>query len=171
MPSKRDSILLGGLVVGVLSTSYLGFINFVCCLGVVIGAMVAVWHYASNNSLTIPAGQGAGIGAAAGALGAAIAFVLNTVLTLAGIDSNDAFLNAIIGFMETQAESVSGDDAAALEEQIAELEAQRDAPFTIGTALSGLAIGVLVSAVFGAIGGAIGAAFFKKGGRAEDYDI
>ena len=171
MPSKRDSILLGGLVAGVLSTSYLGFINFVCCLGVVIGALTAVWHYTSNNGLTIPAGQGAGIGAAAGAVGALIGFVLTTILMFAGIDANEAFFDAIIGWMENQASNASGDQLEQLEDQIAQLEAQRDAEFSLGTALLNTSVGVLISAVFGAIGGAIGAAVFKKGGRVEDYDI
>ena len=44
MPDTKQSILMGALVTGILSTSYLSLINLLCCLGVIAGALVAVWH-------------------------------------------------------------------------------------------------------------------------------
>jgi len=61
MPSKLNSLLLGGLIIAVLSTSYLAFINMACCAGVILGAMAGVWHYTNENDLTIPPGTGAGM--------------------------------------------------------------------------------------------------------------
>ena len=58
MPDKQQSIILGGIVAGILSTSYLGFLNLLCCMGIIIGALVAVWHYTDTHELTIPSGTG-----------------------------------------------------------------------------------------------------------------
>ena len=41
MTSRQQSVLVGAAVTGILSTSYLGFINTLCCLGVIIGGAVA----------------------------------------------------------------------------------------------------------------------------------
>ena len=85
MPDSKQSILLGALVTGLLSTSYLSYINLLCCLGVIAGALVAVWHYTDTNELTIPTGKGAGLGAMAAMGGTVIAVVLNLVLLQMGI--------------------------------------------------------------------------------------
>ena len=156
MPSKTQSILLGGLIVGILSTSWLGMSAMLCCANVWIGALVAVWHYTSENRLTITAGQGALIGVLAGLVGALIAFVLNYVLSLVGLPDSVAMGETINGFFRGM---VPADQAAQMEEQMAEqMEFQRS--FT--GRLIGLGSGLLVGAIFGAIGGAIGGAIFKK---------
>lgn len=170
MPDKQQSILLGTLVAAILSTSYLGFINLICCLGVIIGSMTAVWHYTSNNSLTIPAGQGAGMGAIAGGLGMIIAGILSLGLAAAGINAEGAILDAVIGFLENSAENASGDQLEQIEEQIASLEEQRDAQGSVGDVLMGLFFSALAGSIFGAIGGVLGAVLFKKGPESEKFD-
>lgn len=157
MPSKQQSVVLGGVLVGILSTSYLGLINLLCCAGVLIGALVAVWHYTSQNELTISAGQGAGIGVMAAALGWAIAFVLNFMLIKAGIRSDQAITQIIL-------DKVGGSMPP---EQYDQMIQQMEAEITFGKYFLNSLIGLGFSAVFGAIGGAIGGAIFKKG-AAED---
>lgn len=153
MNEKRTSILIGGLVVTVLSTSYLGFINLVCCLGVVIGALVTVWHYTSTHSLTVTAGEGAGMGIRAGLIGVVAASLLNFAFAQAGLDAT-TFANQ---FMLDR----FGDGMPP--EQVDELERQiREGP-SVQDLLMGLGIGALLYSLFGAAGGAIGAALFKKG--------
>lgn len=153
--SKGQSVFLGALVAGVLSTSYLGFINLLCCLGVIIGALVAVWHYTNTYALTIAAGEGAGLGALAGALGAVISGVLTLALVPLGLDTNTILADF---FVENFADQLDP-------EQLAELEEQLAAGTTPGSLLVGTLLGAGISAIFGAIGGAIGAALFKKGPR------
>jgi len=158
MQSKQQSLILGGAVAGLLGTSYLGFINILCCLGVIVGALAAVWHYTDTYEKTIPAGEGAGMGAMAGMIGAAISTVLNLILMSFGIRhdlaTSEFFLNKF------------GDQMPP--EQYDQLIAQIETPFTIGGWLGenfvGVLIGFAVSAAFGAIGGVIGAKMFKKGG-------
>lgn len=153
MPSRTQSILLGSLVVALLSTSYLGLINVVCCAGVIIGALVTVWHYTDTHELTIPAGQGASMGLAAAFIGAIIALILNFVLIKIGIRSDQFMLDAML--------DAFGDSMP--DEQYDDLLEQRNRPVTFGSYFIEGVLGVIVSAVMGAIGGAIGAAVFKKG--------
>ena len=158
MPPKGPSIFLGAAVVAVLSTSYLGLINCLCCAGVIIGAMASVWHYTTTHELTIPAGQGAVLGLSAAALGALIATLLNFVLIKIGLRSDLAISEFII--------SSFGDQMPP--EQVDAMREQMEAEVTFATYFFNALIGVVVSVIFGAIGGAIGASVFKKGGAEPD---
>lgn len=158
MPPKGQSILLGAAAVAVLSTSYLGFINCLCCAGVILGAMAGVWHYTSTYNLTISAGQGAIIGLSAAALGVIISTLLNFVLIKAGIRSDLAVTEFILN---TFGDSMPPEQAAAIEEQM-------EAEVTFGAYLFNGLIGIVIGIIFGAIGGVIGASVFKKGGAAPD---
>jgi hypothetical protein len=155
MPDSKQSILLGALVAGLLSTSYLSYINILCCLGVIAGALAAVWHYTDTNELTIPTGKGAGLGTMAALGGTLIALVLNLVLIQVGIRHD----LAIVEFMVNS----FGDSMPP--EQIEEMERQLEAPFEVGPYLLNGVFGLAISAAFGAIGGSIGAKLFKKGGE------
>jgi len=153
MSDKTQSILIGGAVVAVLSTSYIGFINCLCCAGVIIGAMTAVWHYTNTNSLTIPAGQGAVIGLLAAIVGAVLAMLVNYILINLGIRSDQAIVEFILNRF--------GDQMPL--EQVEAMEEQLDASLSFGIFFINSLIGLVVSTIFGAIGGAIGASVFKKG--------
>ncbi len=86
MPDTKQSILLGALVTGILGTSYLGLITtLMCCMNVIAGALVAIWHYTETNELTISGGKAAGMGALVAVGGSVIASVLTLILMTAGI--------------------------------------------------------------------------------------
>ena len=154
MPDHKQSIILGGLVAGVLSTSYLSFINFICCLGIIIGALVAVWHYTDTYEITIPTGKGATLGALAGIIAVLVSSVLNIILIKVGINHETAVTEFMLNSF--------GDSMPP--EQVEAMEAQMEATKTVGQYALGIVIGLAVSSAFGAIGGAIGAKMFKKGG-------
>lgn len=160
MSPKGQSIFIGGIVVALLSTSYLGLINLLCCAGVIIGAMAAVWHYTSENELTIPAGEGAVMGLSAAALGVVIATIINFILIKMGI-RHDLAMSEFI--MEQFGGSMPPEQVEAMEEQMSQ-------PVTIGAYLVNGLVGIVVSVIFGAIGGAIGAAIFKKGPVTPDAE-
>jgi len=149
--------MLGGLVVGLLSTSYLGFLNLLCCASVWIGALVAVWHYTDTNELTLPAGQGAVLGILAGLFGFAISFVVNYIL-VAVLDIRS---DLVVGQMILDRFSGSMPPEA-YEEAVDKM----NEPVTIVSYLKN-SWTVILYVIFGAIGGAIGAAIFKKGGEAQ----
>jgi hypothetical protein len=162
MPSKTQSILLGGLVIGLLSTSYLGFINIFCCAGIILGAMVSVWHYTNENMLTIQAGQGAAIGALAGIVGGLVALALDQVVGLVGLPSSQEMQQQIQQmFMPSNLDP----------EQMEEIQRQQEQFNSPMFKVIGSVIGMAVSAIFGAIGGAIGASVFKKGSPDQGMDI
>ncbi|PIQ63810.1 MAG: hypothetical protein COV99_00855 [Bacteroidetes bacterium CG12_big_fil_rev_8_21_14_0_65_60_17] len=164
MPDKKRSILLGGLVSGLLSTSYLGFINVLCCLGVIAGALAAVWHYTSENQLSVKAGEGAGMGALSGLVGFIVGNLLTLVFMSLGIRHdlaiNQYMLNAFGENMPP--------------EQYDMMVAQIEKPFTIGGYLADSLLTLLLSALvvvaMGAAGGAIGARMFRKGGDVPSTD-
>ncbi len=158
MPSKRQSIILGGLVAGLLSTSYLGLINILCCAGVIIGALVAVWHYTDSNELTISAGQGAVLGLLTALVGSVISLVLNYIVISFGVRSDQAMLEF---FINRFGDSMPPESYDQLIEQL-------ETPITLATYLKSALWGILGSAVFGTIGGAIGAVIFKKGSDEPD---
>jgi len=154
MPSKQQSIILGGLIAGLLSTSYLGLINMLCCAGIIIGALVSVWHYTDTNELTIKAGQGAVIGLLAALVGWAVSLVLNYILIKAGIRSDrDLSQFRLDRFGDSMGE-----------EGVERIVEQMNTEITLGKYMLSALWGVLLSAIFGAIGGSIGAVLFKKGG-------
>lgn len=153
MPSKQQSILIGGVVVGILSTSVIGLINLICCAGVIIGGMAGVWHYTSTHGLTIEASEGAVIGALSGVLGAIIAGILTYILMTLGLDIAQNIQQSIL-------ENYGGNLSAE------ELEAMQGGTGPLVYAL-GVLFNVVVYAIFGAIGGAIGASVFKKGSASE----
>ncbi len=161
MPDAKQSIILGGLITGLLSTSYLGFINFICCLGVLIGTVVTIWHYTDTNELTISAGTGAKYGVFAALIGLGIATLLNFVLLQVGIDHTTAFNDFIIAKL--------GDTMPP--EQIEAMEAAGEEAKSLSGILRGLGMGSVAFAIFGAIGGAIGAKMFKKGGDEPSDDV
>lgn len=157
MSTKQQSILVGGLVVAVLSTSYLGLINMLCCLGVMTGAAVGVWHYTSSHQLTISSGDGASLGASAALIGLAISLVLNFILMKVGLGSNTVFTNFFESFM--------GDmmTAEQLEQFEAQLEQQRQQSILEYLFNAGTLLNVVIFPLFGAVGGAFGASLFKYG--------
>lgn len=154
MPSKQQSIILGGLVVTILSTSYLSYINMLCCLGVLTGSMVAVWHYTDTNEITIRSGEGAVMGILAALFGLVIASVLNFSLIKMGIRHDLAISQAILNFV--------GDSMPP--EQYDAMVEQMEAEYTIGMMMKNMAFNAIPYVIFGAIGGLIGSKMFKKGG-------
>ena len=157
MSSKWNSIAIGVLAYVFLSVllsvvaSGAGALGAVFgCLVVLGSAMIAVWHYTSTNHLTIPGGEGAGMGALTGLIG--------------------AVLGGLLGYLLIEMGAVPDPMDAAIEQMREQGLTQEQIEQSMGMAemFSSPVIGVLIGAVFGAIvgavGGAIGAAMFKKGG-------
>lgn len=153
MSSKTQSILIGGLIVGILGTSYLGFINILCCAGIIIGALVAVTHYGRTEGIAVDTRDALVIGIGAALVGLVISTVLNFALALAGIRADLAVQQFILNSF--------GDSMPP--EQVREMEAQMERPVSVGMFFGTQFLwGILTSVIFGAIGGAIGAALTRK---------
>lgn len=157
MTDEQRSILLGGLVIGVLSSSYLGIINMLCCLGVMIGAAAGVWHFASEQRTTLDSGEGARLGASAAVVGLFVSLVLNFLLAKIGLGAEQA----LSGILRSGMSDVMTDQQLEMMRRQMEEARQRsffETVFSLGT-LSNL----LVFPLFGAAGGAAGATLFGYG--------
>jgi hypothetical protein len=162
MSGKFQSILLGALVIGILGAAYfvvqfsyqsqiLGTV--VCCVVPTVGALLAVWHFTTTNSLTISAGEGAMIGLLAGLLGYVFTDVLAVLMSLIGVSPSPFDVDAIVD-MARQNMVNQGQDP-----EIIDQATEMTRKFFWAFAL----VGLVANAVFGAIVGAIGASFFKRG--------
>ena len=164
-PSKNPSIAVGlavyvvlGLVAafitfsGGMATQSLG--GVLSCLVGLAAPVVAVWHYTSTHALTIPAGQGAGLGAITSAVGAVIAGLLSWALQQVGVfPSNEEIMEQTRDQLIAQG-NMSPEDVDAMMGAMG--------GFADNVLLS-VGVNAVIGAVVGAIAGAIAAAVFKKG--------
>ena len=170
MTPRQQSILVGAAVTGIFTTSYLGFINSCCCLGVILGGGVAVQQYAGFHP-GVEEGTGALLGAAAGAAGAVLGAVFNLILRPVGMDYESVYretLNAALQNMEGE--------SPVPPEFLEQLQGEGTG-LTAVAWLASLGFNLLLFAIFGAIGGVIGAAIFgeeqsseERGDAPEDVD-
>lgn len=149
MSSKQQAIFVGAIVTGVLSTSYLAVINVLCCLGVILGGAIAVQQYAAIERTTVETGDGALLGALAGAAGVIVSTLLDQALKPLQLDSQSIMQDALQTYMENM------QGANDLPQQ-----ALQGGDPGIGMMLISLVFGLVLYGVFGAIGGAIGASIF-----------
>ena len=135
-----------------------------CCLGVMTGAAVGVWHYTSSHQLTISSGDGASLGASAALIGLGISLILNFILMKIGLGSDTVFTSFFQSFM--------GDmmTAEQLEQFEQQLEQQRQQSFLEYLFNVGTLLNVVIFPLFGAVGGAFGASLFRYGAE-EDQAV
>ena len=147
MNNKVKPAVIGGVVFGLLSA--IPFINICCCLWAILGGMLASYLYVKNSTVPANAGDGATVGAIAGAIGVVIYLVVGIPLALV---SGPAIQGMMIRIMENL-------DPRQAEMFRTQMEAQAGA-------ISGMIIQSLVIAVvlfvLTVIGGLIGIALFEK---------
>jgi len=161
MSPRQQSILIGSIVTGVLSASYLSFINTICCLGVIIGGIVAVQQYTSRTGRVVESGDGAVIGALSGVGGAVLGSLFDAALRPIGLDSTSISQ----GMMEDWMRNMEGQQGMSPEM----MQQFQGGEGSMMMFVVGLGISVVLYALFGAIGGALGTAFFgDEGGGAPD---
>jgi|ERR1041385_1741257 hypothetical protein len=80
-PDKFIPALYGGVIMAVISTvPFLNFINCLCCAGILLGGLLAVFFYKNNftpDTQPFTSGDCMAVGALAGVVGAAIGTVLS----------------------------------------------------------------------------------------------
>lgn len=162
MTPRQQSILIGAVVTGILSTSYLGLINTFCCIGVIVGGIVTAQQYVGRTGTSAEAGDGAVLGAAAGAGGAVLAALFDVVLRPFNLDSQ-----AVQQSLQESMMQMMGEEG--MNQMMQMQQAQGEGPGLLSVmGLLILALYVVLYAIFGAIGGALGTALF--GGEADGAD-
>ena len=171
MPSKIQSILIGGLLAAVIgvfisvasevsgasapgnSSSALGIVFTIFgCMAAMASGFIAIWHYTNENELTLTGGQGVEVGVLAGCVYGVGALVLSYVMVSIGLLPSPAKILERV--RDTGAFDTPGAEQA---ESITEMM------LTWGIPIITIVIGVIM----GLIGGAIGAAVFKRGSNDE----
>jgi hypothetical protein len=158
MTPRQQSILVGAVVTGILSTSYLSLINFACCLGVILGGAVAVQQFTSRTGTSVETGDGAVLGALAGVGGAVLANIFDRALRPLGLDSQSISQDMMQNFAQMEGQQGMSP----------EMMQQFQGGGSMTMIIVGLLVGIVVNAIFGAIGGAIGAAIFGEEDQGQD---
>lgn len=157
MNDRLRSAVIGGVVIGLLSgIPYVRLGNVICCLWVILGGAFAAYLYIKKSPTPVNAGEGALIGAIAGAIGMVVEIIVGLPLTiLTGYPE----LKFLVGLMER----VDPAKAEAYRLQIENLtsfsfsEQLFYSVFSWRTLLS-----LLLTVIFALIGGLIAVPLFEK---------
>ncbi len=155
-PSKLTPALIGGAVIGILSTlPIINLGNCLCCMWILIGGFIGTYLYSRDLPAehSLSGGDGAIIGLLSGIFGALFGAFLGY------------FLMAVLGFnpgkhiVESLLESKRNisPEMRELLERVREREGIN--PFFV---FIGLFFSLIINSIFGTIGGIMGAAIFKK---------
>ncbi|MDX2127946.1 MAG: hypothetical protein SFU91_02785 [Chloroherpetonaceae bacterium] len=155
-PDNFNSILIGGgLIVFFGLVPYLSFVNM-CCLGLIAGGTLSVWHYTNAFSLTLSSGEGFKLGALTGILGGLVLYVLQMLcLVLFDYQPGTEEMGMIMkSFMKGNPEALE-----AYEQGIQDSKLNA---FSVKNIAIGVLSTVIIYPLFVGLGGTIGAALFKK---------
>lgn len=152
-----NSVILGALTVTVLSTSYLGLINLLCCLGFIGGILVTIWHATEEGGVQLNNKQGALSGGLTAVLAALLVLTLDkAILPMLGIPTSEEVIQQVI----TQAVSSSDEQLAwEMQEQIETEKALQEQNGVGSFAFIGA---ILFNGIFGAIVGMVGTKIFGR---------
>ncbi|MBE0642966.1 MAG: hypothetical protein IH600_02705 [Bacteroidetes bacterium] len=160
-PSKLIPVLIGGGAMAAISViPVLNLINCACCAGIMGAAVLGVWYYKKSfpEDMAFTVGDGAGVGALSGLVGAPLATIF-TMLGM-GVFSSDFTLTLQDKLDEgfSQAEMQATDPAAveSVREMFMQLAANPALLFIVG-----LLFALIIYVGFGALGGVIGGNIFK----------
>jgi len=147
-PKLVGPALIGGAVAGILSG--IPFVNCLCCLWIIGGAILASYLLAKDSPVNLTAGDGAIVGAFTGLFAAAI----EALIAVPFQAMNVAFFQKV---MERLAE-FSKEMPAGWETWFK----RGEAPFSIAWFFLGLVVSAAIFAALGALGGIIGMSLFGK---------
>jgi len=147
-PGMFVPALIGGAIAGVLSG--IPFLNCLCCLWIIGGAILASYILSKNSPVALTAGDGAIVGIFTGIVAAVIDAIIS--IPLAAINRE-----VIMNIMEKIGE-YADDIPAGLETWLE----GGGAATTLSMQMIGLLISAVVFAALGTLGGIIGISLFGK---------
>jgi hypothetical protein len=150
--------LIGGLVMGVLSSlPLINLGNLCCCLWVVAGGAVAAYVLQQNQTQPITPGDGALVGLFAGIIGAGVGFVISIPIGLMMEPMQRAMVQRTL--------AMSGNMPPAVREILENYGQPRTAVGLLGglfLRVIGFFFLLCVGSIFSTLGGLLGSAIFKK---------
>lgn len=150
MNNKVKPAVIGGVVLGLLSAiPFVNLVNICCCLWAILGGLLASHLYVKNSTTPANAGDGAIVGAIAGAVGAVIYLILGIPLAIVGgAAMREVMFNILTSIDPSQAELIRR-----------QMEAQGD---NIAGIIVQSLIGAVLLIVFAVLGGLLGIPLFEK---------
>jgi hypothetical protein len=155
MNDKLKSAIIGGVVLGLLSAiPFVNFVNACCCAWAIAGGALAVYLYIQKSSHAVSVGEGAGIGAIAGAVGAIINLIIGIPLQLITGSAMTSIVTNLMARANPQGADI-------IRQQI---EIQQNLGFgeRLLLAIPGALIGFVLILIFATIGGMIAVPIFEK---------
>jgi hypothetical protein len=146
-PSIFTPALIGGAVAGILSG--IPFLNCLCCLWIIGGAILAAYLLSKDSPVTMTAGDGALVGAFTGLFAAIVHALISIPLKALNI----VFFRRLLEKLSEYTQDI-GDWRQWFD--------RGTGPVSISWFLLGLIITAAIFAVLGALGGIIGTGLFGK---------
>ena len=156
-PNRQQPVLIGGVVMGLLSSiPIISAGNLCCCLWVLLGGALASYLLIKRSPvLPVKTGDGAVTGALAGVVGAVVYLVVGVPLGLLMQRSSMSMFQGIMG-------SINNPEFRRAMEQAMEQAQHQPMSQRLGSALLGWFIGSIVMVGMATLGGVIGVALFEK---------
>jgi len=147
-PGMLMPALIGGAVAGILSG--VPFINCLCCIWIIGGAILSAYLLSKDSSMALSAGDGAILGVFTGIIAAVVNFIVS--IPFSAVSSK--FTRSIMEKLADYAEEIPSGWERLLEKGVVEK--------SIPIAMLGFVISVVIFSALGALGGIIGISLFKK---------
>jgi hypothetical protein len=151
-PNKFQPALLGGLVLGVLSSLPVVNVANCCCIWLVTGGVLAAWVMQQNHPAPIQLADGAMAGLLAGVFGAIVWLVLYVPMHMLTGDMQARMVERVL--------QNAGDLPANVRDA---LENAQSGGSLAASIVIGFLFMLVAGAIFSTLGGLLGAALFKKG--------
>ena len=147
-PNMFIPALIGGTVAGVLSG--LPYIQCLCCLWIIGGAMFSAYLLSKESAVTLTIGDGAIVGILSGIIAAIVDYIVSIPFQA----MNAEFIRNVFEKVAKQMEEVPPSWESWLQQGSMET--------SLAMTMLGLLISMFIFAAFGALGGIIGVSIFKK---------
>lgn len=161
-PSKLVPALIGGCVIGVLSTiPIINMGNCLCCMWILLGGVLGVYLYRREfpPGYELSSGDGAVVGLLSGIFGALFfTFLTYFFWAIVGLKPSHELLQSI---WESR-----GEISPEMEEFIEDLQMKGElSPLFV---FIQLLFSLIIYSIFGTLGGIIGASILKKRGKTDE---
>ena len=164
-PTKFLASLYGGLVIATISSvPGLNLINCLCCAGIMLGGLVAVFIYSREltpEMLPLTAGDGVLLGALSGVMAAFLSLLLHLVVYALFGNIAERIIYEIVHSI-FDATNVPAEVSQMFDEKFREALERGLTPLFL---FLSLIQDLVLYTLFGLLGGLIGYGIFKKGGQ------
>jgi hypothetical protein len=159
-PSKLRTIIIGGLIVGIVTgTPILYFVNYCCCCGgIIFGGLMSLYIYRkefTDSHAPLESSDALIIGIFSGIVGAFAGFVLNIIFFYVLGPVTEKLVLKMIEWLQTQSE-MPAEQVDRLEEIAKDLEKKIEDGFRLSDVLGNLIINLILCPIFSMLGGLIG---------------